>query len=243
MIKKGIYISLLIAIFWVGFFLVNFSSEKLSEKVCNSYSIAILDSSEYSFVKKQELENLIKKEKDSIIGKKIHSINYNFIESLLESNSLIKQVECYVSPIGKLKIDVWQKNPILRVFTSCGSYYLDDKGEKTSLSRYSTADVIVASGNVNDSTTLRRLYDLAQYIDNDIFAKAMYEQIHVEKNGDFELVTRVGCQKIILGLPENLIDKMENLKTFYKRYLNDIGWQKYSIISMKFNGQIVCTLK
>ena len=48
--------------------------------------------------------------------------------------------------------------------------------------------------------------------------------------------------------PANLRDllveeKFERLKTFYEKGLNQIGWNKYSRISLEFNNQIICTKK
>ena len=43
--------------------------------------------------------------------------------------------------------------------------------------------------------------------------------------------------------PNNVADKLERLKTFYKKALNKVGWNKYSRISLEFNNQIICTKK
>ena len=41
----------------------------------------------------------------------------------------------------------------------------------------------------------------------------------------------------------NYEEKFEKLETFYKKALNQIGWNKYSRISLEFDNQIICTKK
>ena len=48
---------------------------------------------------------------------------------------------------------------------------------------------------------------------------------------------------IFLGKPGNYEEKFEKLKTFYEKGLNQVGWNKYSRISLEFNNQIICTKK
>jgi cell division protein FtsQ len=53
----------------------------------------------------------------------------------------------------------------------------------------------------------------------------------------------VGEHIIFLGKPGNYDSKFERLETFYKKGLNQIGWNKYSRISLEFENQIICTKK
>ena len=69
------------------------------------------------------------------------------------------------------------------------------------------------------------------------------EQINVTQAKELELVPRVGEHIIFLGKPGNYEEKFEKLKTFYEKGLNQVGWNKYSRISLEFNNQIICTKK
>ena len=48
---------------------------------------------------------------------------------------------------------------------------------------------------------------------------------------------------IFLGKPGDYEEKFERLKIFYKKGLNQVGWNKYSRISLEFSNQIICTKK
>ena len=52
---------------------------------------------------------------------------------------------------------------------------------------------------------------------------------------------RVGDHIVYLGKLDQFEDKLDRLKVFYKKALNEVGWNKYSRISLEFNNQIICT--
>ena len=44
-----------------------------------------------------------------------------------------------------------------------------------------------------------------------------------------------------LGKLDNFENKLARLKEFYKKGLNQVGWNKYSRINLEFSNQIICT--
>jgi len=65
----------------------------------------------------------------------------------------------------------------------------------------------------------------------------------VNEANEFELIPRVGAHLILFGSIDNYERKFRNLKIFYEQGLNNIGWNKYEKINLKFDNQIVCTKK
>ena len=57
------------------------------------------------------------------------------------------------------------------------------------------------------------------------------------------MVPRVGEHIVFLGKIDNFEEKLAKLKLFYEKALNQVGWNKYSRISLEFNNQIICTKK
>jgi cell division protein FtsQ len=49
----------------------------------------------------------------------------------------------------------------------------------------------------------------------------------------------VGNQRILIGNADSLQVKFTNLLTFYKEVLPRVGWDKYSMINVKYSGQVV----
>ena len=50
-----------------------------------------------------------------------------------------------------------------------------------------------------------------------------------------------GDHLVYLGKLENFENKLARLKEFYQKGLNQVGWNKYSRISLEFSNQIICT--
>jgi cell division protein FtsQ len=104
-------------------------------------------------------------------------------------------------------------------------------------------DLCIATGNITKDYAKKKLIELAKFIYKNKFWDKQIEQIHVTENREIELYPRVGEHVIVLGPPENFQKKLENLMIFYKNGLSKTGWNKYSIINLSYDGQVVCTKK
>ena len=72
--------------------------------------------------------------------------------------------------------------------------------------------------------------------------KPLIGQAYLDQYGDFVLIPLVGEQKIIFGFAssnQQVEDKFRRLKIFYEEGMPFEGWQKYSEINLKYDGQIV----
>ena len=101
----------------------------------------------------------------------------------------------------------------------------------------------IVTGNVEKSFAMKDLYKFGVFLQNNKFWEAQIVQINVLPGKEIELVPRVGNHIIYLGKLEHFEDKLKRLKTFYEKGLNQVGWNKYSRISLEFGNQIICTKK
>jgi hypothetical protein len=102
---------------------------------------------------------------------------------------------------------------------------------------------IINNDSLKSIRNLDDIYRISNYVCNDPILHKMIGQVYREKNGDFVLIPIVGDQKIILGTAQSdavVKDKFERLLDFYKEAMPFEGWNKYSEISVKYEGQIVC---
>ena len=243
MLKKILSIlAVALLIGYIVFAIVSYTGISSNDK-CKGVEVVIKDSMDYRFVSAAEIQNILKQEHIKLIGKRLKDINYQKIEATVASHKLISHAECYSSPSGKVYINVWQHVPIIRIMSASGNYYLDQDGKKTGLSLNSAADVVVASGAINDSLTLSRLYQMALLLRNDSFWDSQIEQIDVQPGGEWILIPRVGDYEILLGYPYDIEEKLHCLRLFYQNGLPKVGWERYSTINLKFKNQIVCTKK
>ncbi|PJB15182.1 MAG: hypothetical protein CO118_04730 [Flavobacteriales bacterium CG_4_9_14_3_um_filter_32_8] len=190
----------------------------------------------------------------------LNRFDVNRLEEKLSNNFSIKDAQVYKTIDGKLMITIKQRRPIVRIFSNNESYYIDEGGVLMPLSTKYTSRTLVVSGNLNepfgkryrfnyeqlndtlvDKTILDDIYKIANYIDKSEFWRAQIEQIHVNKEYDFELIPKVGNHKIVFGGIENFEGKFNKLMIFYQKGLSKTGWNEYSTINLKYKNQVVCT--
>ncbi len=243
MIKKIAFILFAAILAAYILFSVFFMSSKRNDSVCKNIEVVVVDTLKRHFISKKEIENTLEKSGIKLVGKKMSEIDANLIESKLEENQLIKEAECYKTTGGSVKIKVLQKIPIMLIMSVYGSYYLDNEGTTMPVSANFSAYVPVATGYIDKEFAITKLYNFALFLQNNKYWGSQIEQIHVLPNKDIELTTRVGDFQVVLGQLDDYEINLDKLKLFYDKGLNKIGWNRYSIINLKYKNQVVCTKK
>jgi cell division protein FtsQ len=252
---------------WAGilgyFFLaLSFTGEIRRNTICSKVKVEIRDSLLDRFMTKETILDYIHDLDMKVLGEPVVNINTGQLESYLNEKENIRKSDVYFTANGNLHVIIDQRNPILRVINQKGqSYYIDGEGAIVPLSGNYSSHVLVATGEITESfevarakwlncpgkikpgmdLTICEIYQLARFIHNDPFWDAQIEQIYVNRNGEYELIPRVGAHLILFGGYENYHEKFRNLKAFYKNGLNNLGWNQYLIINLKYDNQIICT--
>jgi cell division protein FtsQ len=242
--KKIIFIilsTLLVAYIAVAIFF--FPRQKKADTVCKEVEIVIKDSLNRRFLNEAYIITYLKNRKVFPLNKEIKNINTDSIEKVLIKNEIIEKAEVVQTISGKIKIVISQKMPILRVFTKDGNYYVDGSGKTMPANLEQAIYVPVATGNIEKSFAVSQLYKFAVFLQNDDFWNDQIEQIYVRAENEVEIVPRIGDQTIILGSLENFEQKLQKLRLFYEQVIPKMGWEKYSVINLKYRNQIVCTKK
>ena len=100
---------------------------------------------------------------------------------------------------------------------------------------------MLVSGKVNPEE-YPMLVELVKIINRDDFSKNFFVGIS-KKGNDYYLMTNDGNYVVELGRLENLGFKIKGFKTFVEKYLIYQDQMKYSKISVKYDNQIVTTLR
>ncbi len=214
--------------------------------------VKVMDSLSMHFVRKSDVKRTIERRFGHVLdGVQIGNLDTREVESILEKDPFIKDAEVFVDARNDINITVHQRKPLVRVIDNAGNnYYLDEEGEYLPMSANYTARVPVATGRItayhqnykeNDKHILKNLLELMLRISEDEFLLSITEQIYVDGDKDFSIITKVGSYRIIIGKMDRLEEKLRNLKVFYTEGLPYGDWKKYSIINLKFKGQVVCT--
>ena len=245
MIKKILLAILLLALgsyFVVAITLFNKPSDT---EVCTSVVLTVNDSVRAGFINSKEIERILKRYNLYPVNQKVKDINTRKIEEKLKENPFINKAQCYRSATGKICIEVSQRLPVLRILSNKGeSCYLDVQGHHmASGNALYAANLPVVTGDVTSQYAQKYLLQFGQYIQDDEFWNSMIEQINILEDGTLEIIPRIGNHTVYMGKPELLEEKLERLRIFYEKGLNQIGWNKYSKINLEFSNQIICTKK
>jgi len=244
--------------------LLGFVNQKQEELKCSDVIVQMKGDLGHEFVDAADVLKLVNS-KGKVMGNSIGTINTALLEKIILTNPFIQNVEVYSSIGGVLHVDLIQRNPIVRIINrNDEQYYIDETGSFMPVSDRYTPPSLVANGyifntysemNINIGTPkvdtpsikipriIEQVYTLARFLEADSFWSTNTEQIYVNEHQELELIPRVGDHRILLGDTTNLSEKMSNLFLFYREGLNKTGWNKYSIINLKFKDQIVCTKK
>ncbi|MDR0429162.1 MAG: cell division protein FtsQ [Tannerellaceae bacterium] len=238
-------ISVIVACLLFGYIVFSavFLDDAKQDNVCNDLIVLVKDSLDKHFVTNGDLLSQLKQAKLNPVGQPMSSVNTHKIETELLKNEMIASVEAYKTPSGIIKLEVKQKMPILRVISTGGNFYVDNKGHTMPISHRYVAHVPVATGYVEKELATNELFDFALFLHENNFWNNQIEQIHVYPNRDVVLIPRVGDHRIMLGTFDDFEGKLDNLQLFYEQAIPKVGWGKYSIINLKFKNQIVCTKK
>lgn len=242
--------------------LAGFVSRDKSNLACKGIRINIADEAERNFVDRSDITHLLNSKSKKIKGSRMAEINTAMLENIINTNPFIKQAQVYSTIDGWVQIDVQQRTPVLRIINaSQESFYVDNTGTFMPLSDKYAEPVIVANGflfdtyvqqHVRDSSAyihgdsiaklnaIDQVYYLAKHINADTLYSALIEQVYVNAFQEIELVPRLGNHIVILGDISDLEEKMKKLVTFYRKGLNEAGWDQYESVNLKFKCQVVC---
>jgi cell division protein FtsQ len=244
-IKKILFAAgLLILIVMMGI-TVAFTSKRIANIKCSQIVIKYAGRPVIRLSEK-ELTALVKSSNQQIIGSKMENINTEAIEKVVSKNGAILKADAYKTVVresdgykGAITLKVKHRTPVLRIFTSSGSYYMDQSGSRIPVSFNYAADVPVATGNISQEMAKNELLPFVDFIQRNKFWKVQIKQIQVNGEGELILTTLVGKQLIEFGTTENMEKKFRNLRAFYEQVLKDNNWDKYDRIILKFENQII----
>ena len=259
--KKIKNIALWAGIFGYLIFSLSFTGQKRKDTICSKIQVNITDSLQDQFVTEKQIRDFIHELDVKVLGEPVHRINIKLLENDIQAKANIEETQVYFTANGDLHVKINQRNPILRVINTKGqSYYLDEKGTIIPLSPAYSSHVLIASGEIVEFFEVPRtdrlqcpeqikgkknyaiceIFEMAKFIHNDPFWESQIEQIYRNPQGEYELVPRVGAHVITFGPYEDYREKFRNLKAFYTKGLNNVGWNQYIRINLKYDNQIIC---
>lgn len=183
------------------------------------------------------------------VGKPVLSIDLFALEKQLEKNPWIKEADLYVDQSKKLHLRVEQRKPVARLFTPEGSsFYIDDQyallpvklAAVVTLPVFTNFTQHVGGADAADTIMMKRIVSLSSFIQADSFWMAQVEQVNINSDKTFEVITQMGDQVVQLGLRNDWTKLFSKLKILYTRMSEEGNWSKYAEIDLQYKDQAVC---
>ena len=250
-VKKIILFTLWVAVFVGVIFVVVRAGSARDKTVCEKYTIQIKVAPDADTLFYPDDIEKITLNQDSIVGKPYNEMDLFIMEIMLKENHYISDVTIFGDMSNTLHITATQRTPIVRIIDTLNkSFYLDETGQAMPVRLGISTNVLTVNGKI-DITCEQALSDTSnydwsallscvKYINNDTFLKSQIGQIYFEDKNSCLLIPVIGSHVIILGTPEHPENRLERLKIFYQKGMNEEGWKKYKTINLKYGNQVIC---
>lgn len=258
MVKKQIIKNILLFTLWLVIgagtvvLLVAAIQKKDTEK-CTGVDITIKGVSNNFFVDKADiLETITAICGGKPAGKPTGLFNLEAIEKVLQNNIWVKTAQLFFDNNERLQVNVLEREPVARVFTTKGStFYIDSSIAMLPLSDKFSARLPVFTNFPSDkrvllkadSSLLRGMLAISMAIQKDSFDMAMIDQVDITPQRTFEMVPKFGNTIIVFGDEKNAEEKLNKLRLFYREVIVKTGWNKYSEINVQYSNQVVAKRK
>jgi len=218
-------------------------------RIISGVAIQIESDSNAVFFNEQEITNYIQDKVGSPIGKSASEISLTKIENTLNSSPYIEKSTAYIGFDGVLKIKVQERKPIIQIVNMIGEeFYLDSLGYQIPKKVNIQPDVIIATGKINIKhkagfiskiPIANEILELGKFLYYNKFWDLQFEQCYVDNYNRLLLIPRVGSHSIVIDNTQDMDKKFENLRLFYKKGLQTVGWNKYIQIDLSINNQVI----
>ncbi len=233
------------ACFWslclMAFLALMFRTEIQRKNIIgNDVKIHFMNEKEVNFINKSDISNIFDRNGLTFMNLKIDSINLTRVEEDISKNPFVRTVKAYHDLNGKVYVDLVQRVPVMRIIGADYSYYLDEFGVKIPTSKKFTSKVLTVQG-VGLKKRHEEILFLWSKIQQIKLLKAQIVGIFVDREGEYTLNVQFGDFKVLLGEIDHIDEKLFKLEHTFRDILNTAGWEKYSMINLKFKDQVVCT--
>ncbi len=221
-----------------------------SEQVCRGYEIRVgTDEKATMFINRDHIVDVItNNRKTSLKNQEINTIDLDKIESRLKREPWIKDAELFFDNKGILKVNVRERSPVARVFTTTGeSFYIDSSCRKLPVSNKASARLPVFTGypfsakkaGKSERRLLNDIRELSIRLEENAFWMAQVSQVDITPSRQFEIIPTVGNHIIEFGDAKNADEKFRRLLIFYQQVLSKAGMEKYERVKVQYNNQVI----
>ncbi|HPH47228.1 MAG TPA: cell division protein FtsQ [Chryseolinea sp.] len=242
-LKIGAVLLVLVAI-------IAFAERKQGNASIKDITIKVDNVNENHFIDEDDVVRLMQLNKDNLKGASLDKVNLKDVERKIKMNPFVEEAELYSDLKGNLVVKAELRRPVARIVRNDGpDGYIAEDGTIMPTSEKFTSRVVLISGsytrtllqkhNINELEEGKQLLEMINTIRDDEFWAAQVAQLDIDSKARITIFPQVGDEEIEFGKPEDVEGKFKKLMIFYKEILPRMGWNKYSKVSLEYEGQIV----
>ena len=218
-----------------------------NSNLCKGYVINLTGT---SISKKEVIALLGPAGTSSMRERPIQSFDLRKLETTLEKNIWVQKSRLFFDNNNLLHIDVVERSPVTRIFSTDGSsYYLDSTGVRlplltqapVKLPVFTGYPVFTAAHRGMDSLLNAGVRQISSFLRANPYWMDRIAQVNITSDRSFELEPETGSYRINIGDGGNAEEKFHRLLLFDQQVLGKVGLERYSRIDVAYAGQVVAT--
>lgn len=246
--KRSVRILLILVGALVLSLLVLVANINRSHSTVKGIEVVIRHGNTPALVTQQTVRDSILSALPGVMQNSVGSVDRKAVALAAEQVPYLKDVSASTSVSGRIVIRATQRRPIARLFYGGREYLYDDEGTVMPAPLFDSLNLLIAGADYTEplrvdslSSNLTDLWKVASFFDGQKKYGDLIDQIYIEADGDLMMVPKLGNHVVELGTIDHLDTKFESLLAFYRRGMPRAGWDTYKRISLKYDGQVVCT--
>lgn len=166
-------------------------------------------------------------------------INMRMLEESLTSLNGVKRAEVFSDYEGGVYAEIWQSQPLVRLFDLDTSYYLDTDGYPVALSPLWSETVPLLRRSAGQEMQ-QDIHELFLFIREDRILSAAVDAVELVENEELVLYASRACSHSVrLGQWDGWRERMDKLRTFYTEVVDSGKRTLFNEIDLRFEGQVV----
>ncbi len=249
-IRKIVFTSLWILIGSATLVLLVAAIRSRNDETCKGISIQVNGTvgSKWLLNRNDIINLLTSNGTEQIKGRVLQTFDLRKLESQLEKHIWISDAELFFDNNELLQVRLMERKPVARIFTSKGtSFYVDENARRLPLSDRITLKLPLFTGfpsdkkqlSAGDSLLLNEVIGISRFLSADSFWNAQIAQVDITAARNFELIPTVGNHLIEFGSGADVEKKFKKMMIFYKQVLSHSGIDKYKIINLQYDQQVI----
>lgn len=195
-----------------------------------------------------------------VVGEPLSSIDLKRIEQAVRTLPYYKEILVYTSVQNHVVVECTERNALMRLIDRDGKQALLDAegcvfplpaGPSPRLPVLSLAFPMAAQAQDAEQMLqcdtgpqwLHEAFAYANLLYRDPFLLMQFQQTLLKADGELVVYPQVGNHTISLGTMQHMDEKINNLKMFYQKGIDEATWNSFADINLKYKDQIVCTKK